>query len=334
MNDARDRLLGLIGGFRIMQMVRAAALLQICDQLAKGPRKAPDVAAEIEADPALLRRLMRGLAGIGVLEELQDGRFSNTELGELLRTDVPGTLAPVVIGLAQDHVHLAWSQLYRGVREGTVPHQIANQASFWEVHAREPQTAARFNAFMVAQTEAFVPQLLDAFDFSECHTVVDVGVGNGGLIAPILSAHPELRGVLFDLEAGLAGAPEHLRLRGVADRCKLVTGDFFESVPSGGDACMLRLVLHDWTDQDAARILVRCREAMTEGAHLIVIDHLLPERADSSPEARGALMADLHMYVLFGAKERTEAEMRKMLEVARFEVERIALTSPTRTIVA
>jgi orsellinic acid C2-O-methyltransferase len=333
-DSARDRLHGLIGGYRITQMIRTAALLKLSDKLAAGPRDASDLAAEVGADPGLLRRLMRTLVGAGVLEEGPEGRFSNTEMGELLRTDVPGTLAPAAIGLTQDHIWLAWAALHRGVVEGSMPHLLANNATFWEVQARNPETAARFNGFMVAQTEAFVPQLLGAFDFSQCRSVVDVGGGNGALVAGVLSANPTLHAVLFDLDQGLAGADKYLQRRGVADRCTTVAGDFFDSVPPGADCYLLRLILHDWDDEHAARILQCVRRAMSPGSHLLVIDHLLPARADTSLDSRVALNIDMHMYVLFGAHERTEGELREMLEAAGFKVERVAMTAPTRTMVA
>jgi predicted O-methyltransferase YrrM len=327
-------LLGLIGGYRISQLVRTAALLNICDRLAAGPRDAADLAAEARAESRLLHRLLRALAGVGVLEEGPDGRFTNTEMGELLRTDVPGSAAGVAAGVLQDNVWKAWGELPRGVVEGATPHMLGNGATFWEVLARDSESSARFNAHMVSQTQAFVPQLLDAFDFSRSRTVIDVGGGNGALIAAILSEHPALRGVLFDRDTGLAGADEFLRRRGVADRCTTVTGNFFESVPAGADTYLLRFVLHDWDDEHAAQILRAVRRAMSPGTQLIVIDHLLPERADRSPDSRAALLIDMHMYVLFGARERTEREMRAMLDAAGFRVERIELTSPARTIVA
>jgi hypothetical protein len=324
----------MIGGFRISQMIRTAALLKICDRLAAGPRDAADVAAEVHADPGLLHRLMRALAGFGVLEEGPDGRFTNTEMGELLRTEVPGSAAGAAAGLLQDNGWKAWGQLPRGVMEGSIPHVVGNGATFWEVMAHDPETSARFNAHMVSNTEVFVPQLFEAIDFSRFGTVVDVGGGNGGLIASVLSANPGLRGVLFDRESGLAGADELLRRWGVADRCTTVAGDFFESVPTGGDIYLLRLVLHDWDDEHAAQILRTIRGAMSPDSQLIVIDHLLPARADTSPDSRAALIIDMHMYVLFGARERSEHDMREMLDAAGFTVERIAKSVPTRTIVA
>jgi hypothetical protein len=330
----RDRLLGLITGYRASQLIRAASVLKVCDQLAPGPRDAAEVAAAVHADPTLLRRLMQALVGIGVLQEGQDGRFSNTEMGELLRSDLPGNLAAPTISLTDDNVWAAWGQLHRGIAEGSVPHVLANGASFWDLHAANPEAGARFNHHMVRQTEVFAPQLVNAFDFSQCRTVVDVGGGNGALIAGILSANPNVHGVVYDLEQGLTGAHEYLKGRGVSERSETVAGDFFTSVPPGADCYTLRLILHDWDDAHAMRILESVRRAMTPGSWLLVIDHLLPARADSSPDARLALNMDIHMFVLFGSRERSEADMRKMLTAAGFEVERVAPTMPTRTIVA
>jgi hypothetical protein len=331
----RDQLLGLIGGYRVTQLIRTAALLKICDQLADGPREAAEVAAVVHADPILLRRLMRALVGIGVLEEGVDGRFSNTKMGEHLRSDLPGNLAAPAISLTEEHAWLAWSQLRQGVVEGAVPFVLANHATPWDLQRSHPEAAARFNAHMVAQTEAFAPQLVNAFDFSQCRTVVDVGGGNGALIAGILSANPNLHGVVFDLEQGLGGADEYFHRRGVGDRCTTMAGDFFKSSPPpGADCYLLRLILHDWDDAHAVQILKSVRRAMTAGARLLVIDHLLPARADASQDSRRALDIDIHMFVMFGGRERTEGEMFKMLEAVGFEVERVAPTAPTRTIIA
>jgi hypothetical protein len=334
-DGARDRLARLIGGSRVTQMIRAAALLKICDELAHGPREAAYVAAAVHADPILLRRLMRALVGAGVLEEGPDGRFTNTEMGEYLRSDLPGNLAAPAINLTNDESWLAWAQLHRGIVEGSVPYMLANHASPWEVQASDPEAAARFNAHMVAQTEAFAPQLVSAFDFSQLQTVVDVGGGKGALIAGILSANPSLQGVVFDLEQGLAGAREYLDRRGVGDRCTTAAGDFFKSSPPPeADCYLLRLILHDWDDAHAVQILESVRHAMTSGTQLLVIDHLLPARADDSLYSRLALEIDIHMFVQFGGRERTEAEMRKMLESTGFVIERVAMTAPTRTVVA
>lgn len=330
MSEAPDRLYQMIAGFRVTQMVRAAALLGICDALGNRRRESGGIAAEVGADPGLLQRLMRGLAGIGVLTEEADGVFANTELGELLRSDTPGNLRNVAIGLPSE-AWAAWAEFPRGVREGRIPFQLAHGQTLWELLATDPAKAASFNAFMASQTAIFVPQLLEAFDFTQCARVVDVGGGNGALIAGVLSAHPSLKGTLFDLEAGLDGADAYLRERGVRDRCDLSPGSFFDSIPRGGDAYMLKLILHDWEDHQAAEILSTCRRAMEPGSRLLVIDHILPRRALDNPRA---LVMDMHMYALFGARERTEDQLRQMLAGAGFQVERVVSTSPPSTIVA
>jgi orsellinic acid C2-O-methyltransferase len=325
----------MISGFRATQMVRAAAVLGVCDALKDEPAEAHRVASAVGADPSLMRRLLRALSSMGVVAEGPDGSFSNTEVGNLLTTDAPGSLRNVAIGLTEDPSYEAWKELPSAVRDGALPFQRAHDGkSFWDVAKADPQFSTRFNRFMVARTEAFAPQLLDAFDFSQCSEVVDVGGGTGALIAAVLLAHPDLHGTIIDLQPGLGGADAYLHKHEVRDRCKLVTGDFFQSVPDGGDAYLLRHILHDWDDDRAATILGTCRMAMRPGAALLVIDQLLPHRAADTPEDRFALTLDLHMYVLFGARERTENELRQMIEDAGFRVERVEPTRPTSTIVA
>jgi orsellinic acid C2-O-methyltransferase len=333
--EARDRLYWMISGYRTTQMVRAAVVLGAFDQLAATPMDAVELAALVGADSGLLNRLLRALSSYGVVTENEDGKFSNTQLGDLLRKDVEGSVRNVALGLTEDVWYEAWEQLPGAVRDGALPFQRAHPAkTFWEVIEANPEVKARFNGFMVAQTEAFAPQLLAAFDFSACRQVVDVGGGNGALIASVLVGHPSLRGVLFDLEPGLDGADEYLRKRGVRDRCELVPGNFFDSVPEVGDAYLLKYVLHDWDDDRAAAILASCRRWMRPGTHVLVIDQLLPRRATDTSNDRFSLTLDMHMYALFGARERTEDELLGMLGRAGFEVERVAPTWPPSTIVA
>ncbi len=164
--------------------------------------------------------------------------------------------------------------------------------------------------------------------------MVDVGGGNGALIAQVLTAHPALRATLFDLEAGLEGADAYLRGRGVRGRCDLAVGSFFEAIPEGADTYLLKYILHDWDNGRAAEILAVCRRAMRPGARLIVIDHVLPARAVNAPRESRVLTIDMQMHVLFGSRERTEAELRSMLTEAGFEVVEVVPTAPPSTVVA
>lgn len=334
MTDARERLYWMVTGYRAAQLIRTAALLGVCDVLAAGPLGATDVAAQVGTDPGMVRRLLRSLTGLGVLEEREDGAFSNAEMGELLRKDVLGSVRHAAIMFPDDHWWAAWSALPRALKENRMPFDVAHGRSFWDVAAADRELAANFNGFMVELTAAFVPQLLGAFDFSGCRLVVDVGGGNGGLLGGVLGAHPSVKGIVFDLEAGLQGADHQLSRLGVRDRCDLVGGNFFESIPNGGDAYLLRQILHDWDDDRASQILTVCRRAMSPGARLLVIDCLLPARATDSPADRYALILDMHMHVLFGARERTEDELRAMAESCGFKVERVIPASPQSIIVA
>jgi SAM-dependent methyltransferase len=333
--EARDRLYWMISGYRTTQMIRAAVTLGAFDQLAARALDAGELAALVGADSDLLHRLLRALSAFGVVSEQEDGKFANTELGDLLRNDVAGSVRNVALGLTEDVWYEAWEQLSGAIRDGALPFQRAHPGkTFWEVVEANPDVKVRFNGFMVAQTEAFAPQLLEAFEFATCRQIVDVGGGNGALIASILAAHSNLRGVLFDLEPGLDGADEYLRKRGVRDRCELVAGNFFDSVPEAGDAYLLKYVLHDWDDDRAAAILASCRRSVRPDAHLLVIDQLLPRRATDTSKDRFSMTLDMHMYALFGARERTEEELVGMLGRAGFEVERVAPTWPPSTIVA
>jgi hypothetical protein len=332
--ESRERLYHMIVGYRATQAIRAAALLGICDVLAQGQLAAAEAAARVEADPAMLHRLMRLLAALGLLIESADGRFANTEMGDLLRADVAGSLRPAVIGMGEDSWWGAWAALPRGIRGEGIPFELANGRPPWEEMRDNPQVAERFNAFMAAQTETFLPQLLQHFDFSTAGHVVDVGGGRGALLAGILRANPGVRGTICDLEAGLAGARAYLEAQGVACRVDLTAASFFESVPAGADVYVLRHILHDWPDDRAADILAVCRRAMHAGARLLVIDTLLPDKATDDPAARISFFYDLNMFVMFGGRERTERELRTMVEEAGFTVDRVLPTEPTATVVA
>lgn len=328
------RLYEMILGYRSTQIIRTAALLGICDELAAEPLASSVLATRVRVEPGLLHRLLQALAALGVLTEGEDGRFSNAAMGGLLRGDVDGSLRTTVIGTAEDSSWRAWSELPRALISGGVPYERSEGRTFWEQMANDHVVAARFNSFMSGRAEIFAPELLSRFDFSSARHIVDIGGGIGALLAAVLQSHPHAQGTLFDLPAGLADAPEYLRARGVESRCTLVPGSFFESVPPGADVYILRDILHDWPDDRAAQILSVCRSAMAPAATLLVIDAVLPPRAIDDSHVRPKFLYDINMFVLFGARERTERELRGMLEAASFTVERLLPTEPTATLVA
>ncbi len=172
---------------------------------------------------------------------------------------------------------------------------------------------ARFNAFMTAKTREFVHDLLEHHNLSSAQHLVDVGGGSGALIAGLLQAAPATRGTVFDTESGLADTEQLLREYGVRDRCTLAAGSFFDRVPAGGDVYILRQILHDWPDDRAAEILAACRRSMRVGEQLLVIDQILPDMLTDDPAQSYAFEMDLHMFVLFGARERAESELTAMI---------------------
>jgi ubiquinone/menaquinone biosynthesis C-methylase UbiE len=212
------------------------------------------------------------------------------------------------------------------VRGGGVAYELAHDEPFFEHLARHPEREAAFQASMAGRAAQEVADVVAAYDFGNLDRLVDVGGGAGNLLAAILRAAPQLRGVLFDRPGVAPAAEQRMRDAGVWERCELVAGDFFESVPSGADAYVLSRVLHDWDDAEAARILARVREAMGTGSRLLVVEAILPERAADAP---AAIRMDLHMLLLFSqAQERTEAEFRRLLEGAGLAVRRVV---PTRS---
>jgi hypothetical protein len=332
--EAGNRLYAMILGYRTTQIIHAAARLGICDELAPEPLASSVLASRIHVDPPLLHRLLQALAALGLLNEAEDGRFATTELGFLLRRDVEGSLRSTVVGMGEDSWWRAWGELPRALTSGGVPYERSEGRTFWQEMDDDPAVAGRFNSFMSGRAEIFTPQLLGLFDFSDARHIVDVGGGVGALLAGILEAHPQAHGTLFDLPAGLAGAPAYLRARGVEGRCTLVAGSFFDSVPAGADVYILRDILHDWPDERAAEILRVCRSAMAPPAKLLVIDAVLPARATEDPADLTKFLYDINMFVLFGSRERTEQELRRLLEAGSFAVDRLLPTVPTATLVA
>ena len=173
-----------------------------------------------------------------------------------------------------------------------------------------------FDAAMKALDRRFEPALIDAFDFSRFGTLVDVGGGNGALLADVLASNPALRGVLFDQAHVVAGADQVLEAAGVADRCRIESGNFFEAVPEGGDAYLLKSIIHDWEDEDSSAILRVVRAAMSEGATLLVV-----EREPGAPnEDARAKFSDLNMLVGPGGRERTQDEYASLFESTGFRL--------------
>ena len=317
----------LMNGFRGYQSIVVACKLNLPDLVAAEPRTAETLAAITGTHADSLRRLLRGLVAWRVFTEDSDGRFHATEVSDHFRSDTPG-LRNITVMLSTEG-YVAWSEALEAVRTGRPVFEKVFGKSRWQQMADNPEDATAFNAAMVETTKRVSGAFVKAFDFAGVSTVVDVGGGNGALLAAVLKGHPETRGVLFDLPAGLAGAREKMREAGVEDRVEIVEGSFFESIPQGADLYMLKSIVHDWDEPHALAILRTCRAAMTAPrARVVLLERTLSERIDDPDAELGLVMSDLHMMVVLGGRERTPTEYGELLARAGLRMTRHVPADP------
>jgi hypothetical protein len=300
----------LIVGTFVSQAISVFARLGVADVLAVGPRDTEEIAELVGAHDPALYRLLRVLGDAGVVAELENRRFALTPLGEVLRSDVPGSLREWATMVGMPFYHYPWIDLYETVQTGEPAFDRVHSAKLYDYLAEHPEDAAFFDAGMTSLSTSEATNIVEAYDFSRFSTIVDVGGGQGGLLAAILSANPHLRGVLFDMPTVVARADGELSSAKVIDRCKVVGGDFFHSVPEGGDAYLLHNVINDWNDDQAVQILSKCRAAMPDTACVLVAGVVVPEGGEPSI----GKLADLGELVMNAdGRQRTEAEFRALL---------------------
>lgn len=321
-------MLQIISGFWISRAVYVIAKLGIPDLLKSGPKTAEELAAATRTHAPSLYRVLRALASVGVLES-HDRQFAQTPLSETLVTDAPGSLRWFTVSeLGQEH-YPAWGNLMQSVRTGEIAFDHFFGVDVWGYFQRNPEDAAVFNDSMTAVTAAANEEIMTKYDFSGFEKVVDVGGGHGGLITSILKNNSHVRGVLFDAPQVIEGARPKIEAAGLADRCETVSGDFFKSVPAGGDAYVMKWIIHDWDDQKAVTILRNCRNEMQPNGKLILVDCVVPE----TNEPHFSKFIDLNMLVMTGGKERTEEEFEELLADAGFKLLRVIPTDVPTSIV-
>jgi O-methyltransferase domain/Dimerisation domain len=313
----------------VTKTLYVAAKLGLADHLADGARSAVDLAAALGAHPDSLHRLMRTLAGLGVLTERAEGRFALTSLGRALESAAPGCARSTLITLGGAAFSAAFEHLEHAVRTGQTGFERAWGMPVFDYLAARPEEARLFSETMVGFHGAEPPAIAEAYDFSTLRSIVDVGGATGNLLAAILQRHTAPRGVLFDRPHVVVDAPTLLTAHGVASRVTIESGDFFQSVPAGGDAYLLSHIIHDWSEAQCLAILGRCREAMAANARLLIIEMVLPEGDAPHP---GKLL-DMVMLTVPGGRERTVREYAQLLERARFRVERVVPTASPVSIV-
>ncbi|MPY94979.1 MAG: methyltransferase [Acidimicrobiia bacterium] len=321
--DSRAALGPLLFGFFPAQVLHVGARLALADRLVAGPRTSGELATDTGTHEPSLYRVLRALACFGVLDETQQGTFALGPHGRALVSDDPTSLRNLVLLFAGPEVWKSWGELDVTVRTGEPAWDRVTGKSSFEFMAADPEYRAMFDQAMSEGTRNAVPGVVEAGDFARFGSVVDVGGGDGTLLAALLTAHPTLRGTVFDTVDGVGRAAGTLAGAGVADRAEVVAGDFFADVPDGGDAYVVKSVIHDWDDDRGTAILANVRAAMPEGGTLLLVEPVMPDAPASTVDVLMMVMSDLNMLVCTSGRERTEAEFRRLLTGAGFELRRI-----------
>ncbi|MGA3488580.1 methyltransferase [Micromonosporaceae bacterium DT55] len=316
--DANRELRRKIMGYLVSQAIFVLCELGVPDRLAGGPVRLDILAGASGAEPDALRRFLRVLVGEGLFTETTPDNFGLTPMGELLRTDVEGSLHHLA-GLMGGEAYDAWGSASHSVRTGTAAFDQVFGQPYFSWLADHPAAAARFDLGQAGLVEMRLLPLLDR-DWAGVTSVVDVGGGNGVLLARLAARHRHVTGVVYDLPHVVTTAGPLLRDVGVGDRVVTVGGDFFEKVPAGADAYVLSQILHDWNDERAGVILANCRQAMPDHARLLIVEQVLDDDAGADPAA----LLDLHMLVLLGGRERTRSDWERLLAGSGFVLDSVA----------
>jgi len=319
----------LINGYQVTQAIHVAVALGLPDHLKDGPRASDELAVLAKAHPGALYRLLRALAAAGILRE-QEGRcFSLTAVGDCLRSDSPTPVGAWAAFVGRPYIWQAWGHLLHSVQTGETAFVNLNGKSVWQYRAEHPAENEIFNQATSDLSRGAVEALLKAYDFSKFQHVVDIGGGQGQTIAGILAANSAVRGTLFDQYHVVGKARSMLERVGLENRCDVVAGNFFESVPAGADAYILRAILHDWEDEDAVSILKVCRQALGMQAMLLIIEQIVAP----PNEGLAGKFSDLNMLVSPGGRERTREEFSDLCDAARFKLLNVIAAGPRLSVV-
>jgi hypothetical protein len=315
----------MLTGYWITQALSVAAKLGLADLLKDGPRSSDDLAAATQTHPRSLYRLLRGLASVGVFIEHDGRRFSLTPVGECLRT-FPGSQRALAIMVGEEHYH-AFAELLYSVQTGKTAFDKVYGQPIFDFLSKHPEKAKIFDEAMVGVHGRETAAMLDTYDFSDIGVLADIGGGNGSVLSAVLKKYPQMKGILFDLPGVAERARANVQALGLADRCQVVGGSFFDSVPGDADAYMMRHIIHDWDDEKSTKILKNVSRAMGKEGRLLVVESVI-----GSESSFGKLL-DLAMLVLPGGAERTEEEFRKLYEGAGFRLTRIVPTKAEVSVV-
>jgi hypothetical protein len=330
--DPVQQVFQLATGYVISTALQLAVEVGVADRLVAGPLSVRELAQATSTNEDALYRVLRLLASVGVFNEIAPRRFALTPAADILRADAPHSIRPLVLFIT-DPFHLrVYADAIHSLRTGKPAGEKTVGMPVFEYFAQNPAYSEIFNNAMTTLSAAIVPAALEAYDFGDIGVLVDVAGGHGQVLTSILRQYPKMRGILMDVDHVIAGAQARIAAAGVADRCQTVAGDFFKAVPAGGDAYVMKHIIHDWDDERAAAILRNIHTAMgqTRG-RVILLEGVI---ASANEPSLGKVM-DIEMLLLPGGRERTAEEFRALFDRAGFDLTRIVPTkSPVSVIEA
>ncbi|UNO40756.1 methyltransferase [Streptomyces sp. MST-110588] len=327
----QQQVLKLLAGKMISSVICVLAQVGVADHLTEGPREVADLAAATGTDPGMLYRFLRAAASVGLYEELPDGRFTLTETGQYMRSDIPGSLRYLAYLYGEESIWNCFGYAVETLRTGrpTGP-KVRGGKGWFEYMEERPEYAEVFHKAMTG-TSDISAAIAEAYDFGRFTTIADIAGGQGRLLSAVLTKNPQARGVLFDQASAIQGAAPVLEAQGVADRVECVVGDFFASIPQGPDAYLLKAIMHDWDDENCVKILKNIKKAL-EGkpeGRVFVIEAVVPDGNDW----HFSKAMDIAMGVSLGSKERNRKEWTRLLAEAGFELVGTTPTVPPHHII-
>lgn len=322
-NSPQNTFHQLVTGYWISQSICTIAKLRVADALRNGPLSCQTIAKDLDVDPGSLYRLMRALASVGLFTQTETNTFGLTRLGECLISDAPGSLHAFAVMHGEQFHWDSWGDLYETIKTGKPAFQRLYKKSLFQYLAEKPDIGRNFDTVMTELARLDNHAIVSNWPSLDTGTVVDVGGGAGSLLVLLLQTFPNLQGVLVDQAHVVQAAAQAVRVAGLDKRCSIVSGDFFEAIPSGGDTYILKYILHDWDDESAVSILKNVRRSMGNRSKLLVIEQVMP--AGGEPSISKFL--DLQMLILLGGQVRTEVEYRSLYETAGFELTRVTPTA-------
>ncbi|HKS27411.1 MAG TPA: methyltransferase [Pyrinomonadaceae bacterium] len=311
-------------GALMTQALYVAAKLGLADLVAEKPLHTSELAAATDTKERPLYRILRTLASVGVFREVDPKVFALTPAASLLRSDVAGSMRNGIIFLGEEWHWKVWGNMMSSLRTGKPAWGAVHGVEVFEYFTANPEHYEIFNRAMTDMSVSTAPSVVEAYDFSGIETLADIAGGHGFLLSQVLKANPKMKGILFDVPPVIKGAGELLEREGVADRVETVTGNFFESVPAGADAYMMKHIIHDWNDEDSARILRNINSVLRPDGRVLIVETIVPE----GNEPHYSKLLDLEMLTSPGGVERTAEEYRELLASAGLRLNRIV---PTKT---